>query len=255
MGLLDMLSAAAKGGQQNNQQQQATNPQPGQPNANGTPSSTAPINQPNTLGVPHAGAEPANNQPPANPLDAFANLFDTSKDKPNVPPSFTLPDDALNKVVEAQNFTQGVPQDLMQKALSGDPQAMLQAMNATAQQAYRAALAHGSTLSDQYINTRLTHERGVVQGDIKNVMTSAELFNLGQGAQHQTVRDSMTATAQRLQALNPDASPQQIATMTKQYYTEMANAINGTPNNQSNANGQNGQQENFDWGKYLGFDN
>ena len=192
------------------------------------------------------------NQAPANPLDAFSNLFDNKDTNTEKAPSFSLPSDTLNQVASSQNFLQGIDEAVMQKAMSGDAKSFMDVINAATQNAYKASLTHGSTLTDNFINSRLDYEGKTLGSKVKSELTNSELGASTQNFNHPVVKAQLTQVAQGLAKQHPDASPAQIAKMARDYVTELANAIN--PNSQQgNSNSPQGEKAaNVDWNNYFG---
>lgn len=215
-------------------------------NTTATPNANNPAPKPSGItdgmhGVPSNNQQPqgqqqgqtnqqgqANQQPqtPANPLDAFNGMFDNSNTEADKPPSFFLPKDTLDTVARGQNFVSGIDNELMTKALSGDAQSLVDVINATAQNAYKASMDHMSGLSDRYVNNRLDFDNKSFGNKVKEQLTTAELSNNTPGFNHPVVKAQLSSVAKDLAKKNPDASPQEIATMARSYITQLAQAIN-----------------------------
>lgn len=246
MSIFDMFKSAGN----NQQQQQQPNQQQPKTVAEGAPS-----NQPSgvTNGVADANnQQQQQSQPPANPLDAFSGLFDNKNVNTEKAPSFSLPDDVLSKVASSQNFLQGVDEQLVQKALSGDAKSFMEVIGAATQNAYKASLAHGSTLTDNFINSRLDFEGKTLGSKVKSELTNSELGASTQNFNHPVVKAQLTQVAQGLAKQHPDASPAQIAQMARDYVTELANAINPNSNQGTPGNPQGQKAADVEWDKYFG---
>ena len=192
-------------------------------------------------------------QQPANPLDAFSGMFDNKDTNTEKAPSFSLPADTLNQVASSQNFLQGIDEALMTKAMSGDAKSFLEVINAATQNAYKASLTHGSTLTDNFINSRLDYEGKSLGSKVKSELTNSELGASTQNFNHPVVKAQLTQVAQGLAKQHPDASPAQIAQMARDYVTTLANAINPNSNNGgSPGNNQGEKAADTDWNKYFG---
>lgn len=194
-------------------------------------------------------ANNGNSQEAANPLDSFKGLFDTANNKePEKAPSFSIPDDVLKKVAGSLDFTQGIDPELMTKALAGDSKSLLAIINESGRKSYETSLSHLTSLSGQYIDTRLAHEGKTFGSKVKEQMTNSELGTSITNFNHPVVKAELSSKAKELARLHPDASPQEIAKMAKDYVTELANQINPK---QQTAEEASKASEVQDWDKYL----
>ncbi len=219
--------------QQQNQQQQETNP-------DGTPKVAMKTGNPAI-----DNAEDPNKA--KNPLDAFNGIFDNKPNSEDKAPSFALPADKLKGVADGLDFTDGIDQELFTKATSGDSTSMIQLMNAIARNAYQTALTHGSTLTENWSNSRLEYEGKSLGSKVKGELTNAELRNVN-GSNHPVVQQQMQQLAGLFQTQFPDASPQEIVAKTKEYITSLSSAIN--PAAETDANG-NKPEIQVDWDALL----
>lgn len=248
MALFDMFKSGSNN-QQSNQQSKQQQP------ANVAEGGIS--NQPSgiTNGMVDTSGNNSNNQQqqqsqqPANPLDAFSNLFNNTDTNTEKAPSFSLPDETLSSVAKSQNFLQGIDEGTVQKAMSGDAKAFMDVIGAATQNAYKASLAHGSSLTDNFINSRLDYEGKSLSGKVKNELTNTELSGSTQNFNHPVVKAQLTQVAQSLSKQHPDATPQQIAQMARDYVTTLAQAIN--PNSSTKDSG-NKSAADTNWGEYFG---
>jgi hypothetical protein len=218
-----------QGGGNGNPQQSANNQQQQMPN-NGQNNGGNP-NDPN-----------ANPNTPKNPLDIYGKMFDNPAN-PDAPPSFAIDPKVMDSVVSGQDFMQGVDPDLLQKAQSGDTQSLLNLIQHTTRNAYRAAIEHGGVLTDKFVGARMEHGNKNLPNRVREELTAHELSNTP-NFKHPVVKKQLTEIAKRLQTLHPDAAPQEIASMARDYLTEMANAIKDTGN--ENGNQQASKETNWD---------
>lgn len=255
MGVMDFFSGrsqpAAPQQQQNNQQnnQQQQNPNSGTVQNNVAPNG----NNQQTQNDLNNGKMAGTTNEPANPMDQYSKLWENATNQQDTPPQFQLDPKVLQDVSGKMSFTDGVPQELMQRATSGDMTALVEMMNFVGQNAYKMSLQHGSALTDRFVAARSDFDSKSLAPKVKGELTNAALSNLP-NFNHPVVKQQLRDTANRLQAQNPDASPQQIADMAKQYISDLASAIGGNQNNQQgsgqNSNGS-AQQNETDWDAYL----
>lgn len=230
-----------------NKQQQSTST----PNANTPPPGPSGIVD-GMHGVPNGqqptGQPTQQSQTPANPLDAFTNMFDNKQSQGDKAPSFSLPKDVLETVSRGQNFTQGIDEALMAKALGGDAKSLIEIINASSQNAYRSSMDHMASLSDQFVTSRFEHEGKSFGSKVKEQLTNSELSSNTPGFNHPVVKAQLSSVAKDLSKQHPDASPQEIASMAKKYITELAQAINP----QESTSAQSGKAVETDWDNYFG---
>lgn len=213
---------------QNNQQQQPG--QPGQPN-----NPNAKVNE------------------PANPLDVYSKMFDNPSNT-EAAPSFSIDPKVMDQVVGSQDFMQGVDPELMQKATSGDTQALLQLINHSTRNAYRAAIEHGGVLTDKFVGAREQHSQKGFSSRVKQELTTNALSKTP-NFQHPVVRKQLTEVAQRLQSQHPDASPEEIAEMSKDYLTQLAGALNPEDPSKKGGNKPEAEERGEDyWNNFFAAD-
>lgn len=201
------------------------------PTASPKPASTAPVNVASN-NPPSNAPEPApQNSPPAqapqgpvDPLAAFAKMYDNPKST-EAAPSFSLDSEQLGKVAKGQNFMTGMDSALMERATNGDSKALMEMMNLVGQNAYAAALGHGSTLTDKFVSAREAYSSKDFGKRVKGELVNAELGS-SVNFKNPVVQKQLRIHAEELQRQNPDASPAEIRQMAVDYVTELANAIN-----------------------------
>jgi hypothetical protein len=173
-------------------------------------------------------------QPPANPLDVFSKMWDTDPNKKeDVAPSFTLDDETLGKVSSAQDFMKGINPELMQKATGGDAASMIEMMHHVGRNAYKAALSHGSTLTDKFVGAREAYNEKGLSGKVKGELVNNELAQIPNSS-HPAVKKQIMMVAEQFQRQHPDASPSEIRAKTVEYFKVFTDAINTNPNDKAN---------------------
>lgn len=231
MSIMDFFRQQPESQQQQQQQQQPQNP----------------TNQPLGDNAGQTNPIASEQNKPVDPLAAYGKLFEESKETPELPPSFKLDPEMIGKTASSMNFLQGLPQEVVQAAQTGDSAALMQMMNHTAQKAYQAALAHSSALTDKFVDSRskFDMERGLAPR-VKSELTQQALAS-APNYSNPVVREKLNEEARRFQKAYPEASPQQIAEMAQQYIMDLANALN--PN--ANKTSEKEAEGEMDWTKYL----
>lgn len=185
---------------------------------------------------------------PVNPLDVYKGIFDTSKNQAeDVAPSFKLDESVLSEVSGKLQFASGVNPELMQRAQSGDVNALIEMMNAVAQNAYKAAIGHGAALTDTHLNSRADYEKKTLGNKVKEQLISSQLADVP-NASHPVVKAELARIASMLAKQNPDASAEQIKTEAVRYLNEVQAAMNPTPQSQQT---QKTAGEVDDWEAFL----
>jgi hypothetical protein len=195
------------------QQQQPANPNPNPQSMQNTPA-TAP-----------AGG-------PQNPLDSFADMFKPRAADPNAQRAPTLQDPILGQLdpnafkqqVSQANFAAAIPQDTIQKAISGDAQAFADAINTAAREAFAAAaqlshglVEHGSRTAAERVNSSL--DSRIRNFQIKTQNTNHEALA------HPAVAPMLNAVKMQIASSNPTLSPEQVQQQAETYFTQMADVL------------------------------
>lgn len=236
---MSMFQTLFGGGSSNNP---PSTPAPAPASASGAnPAVASPATQ-----ATEAGKMPGTDQLPANPLDVYAKLWETTDKAPEAAPVFNLDPKVLDQVSGTLDFTKSVSPELLQKATTGDMAAMMQVMNHVGQQSYKAALAHSSSLTDKFVDSRSKFDLKGIGAQVKselatNAMSSIPNYN------HPAVKTEVNRIAQAMQKQNPEATPDEIATATKEYFTNVYAAINPAAPTQQ----QQQQAGAVDWDKYF----
>lgn len=186
---------------------------------------------------------------PVNPLDVYKNMFDTSKNAAaeDVAPAFKLDDKVLSEVSGKLQFASGVNPELMQRAQGGDVNALIEMMNVVAQNAYKAAISHGTALTDTHLNSRAEYEKKTLGSKVKEQLISSQLADVP-NANHPVVKAELARIASMLAKQNPDASAEQIKTEAVRYLKEVQAAMNPTTESQQT---QKTAGEVDDWEAFL----
>lgn len=214
--------------------------QPAPANANGSGGPAAQQQQPaNSQVSQQAQAAQTTPQAPAggpqNPLDSFAAYFKPQQRDPKAPQAPTLRDPyltpldptAFKQQVAQANFTSGIPQETMQKAMAGDAAAFQEAINSAAREAFSAAaqLSHG--LAENATRTGIERMDGMLDGRIKNYSlrnqnTTNEALN------HPAVAPMLNAVKIQIAQSNPALSPIEVQTQAEQYFEQMSSVLQGS---------------------------
>lgn len=165
-------------------------------------------------------------QAETNPLDAYKNLQDNGDDADESAPSFSIDDEALSGVAGKLNFIKDINPELVQKATSGDANALVALINATAQQSYRAALKHVTTLTDTHLAQRETFNQKAIKSGVRENLIQQEISTIP-NASHPVVQQEIARIARDFAKRSPEATPAQIKEQAIRYFNEVHNAMSG----------------------------
>ena len=240
------------------------------------PAATAPANTPPVnSNVPPTGipasqqAEPANpaanpammtgqpaqpaKQGPENPLDAFADMFKPKPVDPNAPKQPTIADPILNQLdpqqfrqqVSQANLAASIPQETIQKAISGDAQAFSDAINHAAREAFAAAaqLSHG--LVEHGVRTGAERFNGMLDSRIKNYQLRSQNSS-NEALSHPAVAPMLSAVKMQIAQSNPNLSPDAVQQQAEQYFMQMADVLSA-PKRQAEQQQQQPKEPDFSY--------
>jgi hypothetical protein len=216
----------------------------GQPNNN--PQAKENLSQnPPTTGAD--GKMPGTDATGENPLDAYKKMFDNAASNTELTaPNFAIDPKVLGDVSSKMDFTQGVNPETLQKATTGDVNALMELIKKVGQNAYRASIEHNTALTDSHLKTRGDFESKKLSEGVNKKLTESALSS-APNYNHPVVKAELNRIASQFAGANPDASPQEVAKAAQQYLTDLYGALNPNAGKK-----QEEQTEGMDWSKYLG---
>ncbi|MGE4259165.1 MAG: hypothetical protein AB7F19_07475 [Candidatus Babeliales bacterium] len=190
------------------------------------------------------------NQPQVSPMDQYNKMYDNTPAQTDTPPAFNLDSKTLDSVTGSMDFFQGFDPQLMEQVKTGNMDAVMQLMQHSNRQAYRAAMQHGSALTDKFVGMRESHfqEKGL-PSRIKDQLTTNALSGPGGAKMHPAAKKQLVEIAQRLSKQHPDAPPEEIAEMSRTYVSDLYNALN--PNAGQQEQEQQKANAPTDWETYF----
>jgi len=171
---------------------------------------------------------------PADPLAAFAAIFDNKEPaKPgeeDIPLSVAgvLTEDTLSKLTEKLDFNTFLTQETREALAKGeDPQAIFNAFNEISIGSYKTAMTHSSKLSEQILEDRLTRmEAGLGERinahHVKSSLSANEIIS-----KSPVLMAGVSMIAERLQKQQPDADPAWITKQATDFFVESAKVLGG----------------------------
>ena len=165
----------------------------------------------------------------SNPFDEYAKLFKTASENSDIQaPQFSLDPKVIADVAGKMDFTKGINPELIQKANSGDAAAMMQLIQETGRNAYRASLEHATKLTDTHLGQRSEFESKSLKRGVKEQMTSDALTANNTNLNHPVIKAELNRIAKQF-AASPeyaDASPSEIAKAAHTYLNDLHAAMN-----------------------------
>jgi len=163
----------------------------------------------------------------ANPLDAFKDLYQTTPTPEGVTPRLEVTDELLSKVVPSLDFTSGLSPEVQQGLNSGDPKAILAAIQQVGANAYKTSMQHNAALINDHLDKRFESFKPQVQASVDKTITSQALSSLP-NANNPVIKAELDRVAGQLRAKFPTADNAWIATQTNTYLSELGKQLNGT---------------------------
>ena len=227
--------APNQGQQQQQQPAKPVNFANAQPTGN-NPANT--VNSPDSSGTPNAGG-------PQNPLDQFSDYFKPRQVDPNAPKKLSMTDPLLGdfeptklrESVAGINFAQGVNPELFQKALSGDANALAEAMSAVAREAFVAS----AQVSHKFVESGVRTGADRMLGDVDSrfhKLTLQQQTPKNEQLNHPAIKPMADALRLQFANANPNESAQQIQQRVEEYLTQVASVLSPQQQSQQQTNQQ-----------------
>lgn len=206
------------------------------PNSNGSAGPAAQQQAPaNPAANPQTMSNTAPQTPaggPTNPMDAYASLFTPKAPDPKAIKAPTMADPILGTLdpvafrqqVSTANFASNIPQEQMQKALSGDVQAFSDVINSAAREAFAAAaqLSHG--LIEQGVRTGAERVNSGLDSRIRNFQVKSQNTS-NEALNHPAVAPMLNAVKMQIASSNPNLLASQVQQQAEQYFSQMADVL------------------------------
>lgn len=185
---------------------------------------------------------------PAEPMDQFKDVWTKPVDQT---PTASALDLDVQKVAQSSgqlDFTKVVSPQIMQQIAAGGEganKAFLQAMGSIAQ----ATTAHSQLTTAEVVKQALAEQRTQLLQEFKSQSSQTSAFE-GLRAEnpmlsHPGVQPIVQAVQAQLQRQHPQASSQELQTMTKEYMTRFAQTVNPAP-------APKGVKQATDWSAWAG---
>lgn len=250
-----------QGNQGNQPQQQKQNPTNGPSNQQQKPAGqqTDPSQfkfDPMT-GKPVGAGASNNPETQQDPLSAYANLWKkTEPGQEDQAPQFTIKPETINQAAEGLDFMGTLPEGVSLDGFGENKETLAALLNHVARSTYATAINHQSQLTGKFTDLRLAHESKSIPKHIRESMTNYSIDNDPAASKSPVIKESLRMVSKQFRDLHPDATPEQIAKMSKSFFTDLAGAMNPEKSKEEQAMEQSQAPGgiDFDWSKYAGID-
>ena len=167
---------------------------------------------------------------PQSITDLYAGLYEPRQtDQGKQAPTFNLTPDAIGKAAGKMDFVQGLPPELLEKIQTSngslDFDTISQIINHAGRAAYSRAMEHSSALTGNFVEARVQHERqGLPEALRLNLARNKTLSK--RNIDNPVVREHLALISEKVSARFPDATEDEVAELTHEYFTTMAREIN-----------------------------
>lgn len=188
----------------------------------------------------------------SNPLDSFMQLMtpkaDPNAQKPQQQEGLFggMTREAIQTHAKSANFAEGLNPEVVQKALGGDVQAFMDAINTVTQNAFAASVQASQGLVEHGVKTGTDRFSSGLDSRFKDY----ELRNKNssnKALQHPMGKAFMKMVGSQIATANPQMSAEEIHSKSEEMFLQFAQQINAKPEGQQDPNAKPEQ----DWLKYL----
>lgn len=141
----------------------------------------------------------------------------------------------LREAASKMNFTAGVSQELLQKAMSGqDPQAFMELLNTVAQNGFFTALQANAGVVQSALSTHTSRLDQALPDRIRNIQIG-QVGTKHPALSHPAAVPMVAALKSQIAATNPHLSPEKVAEHAENYIIAMATDMNTSTQKEVNA--------------------
>ena len=206
-------------------------PDPGAPVTHQSPNTEANGVVPAQSAQP-AQAAPVEDKEPNSPLDKFNGLWEDKPNDPNAPTPPTAPaqlnPEDVQKAVAKANFTSAISdENLAAISEGGEPakEAFVQAMNSVARQVMTHTTMVSQKLTDATVKKALEVQAAKLPEMLRNITTADHMRNTNPIFSNPAVKPVIDATHAKLAEKFPDATAQELTTMTQEFIVAMGESF------------------------------
>lgn len=231
MGIMDQFSGFMNRKQQERTQQQPVNPaqQQNQQNQNQqqVPPGSSQQLENNQIQQPQGNQQQNQNTPPEK-LDSFKEIWDTTPangDTGKSKPYSSYDRAKFKDKVKTLDFARTLDPAVVQKALSGDVNSFSQVINQAVQGALAMSVDASHSFTEAGFSSAESRFFERIPGELKKHTAFDSSLSANPKMNHPAIKPMVGLVQNQLQAKFPDASAQEIQTMTSEYFTEVFGAL------------------------------
>lgn len=173
----------------------------------------------------------ATGEAPKSALDSFAELLKPKVD-PNAKAAPTLNDPILapidpvklNEQMANANFAAAIPQETLQKAVSGDANALMEAINAASREAFLTATQLTHSLSEHAAREAANRLDGSLDRRIRSHQIRTQNID-NPVLQHPAAAPLVNAVKAQIAAANPQMPAAEVTKKAEEYFTTFADQL------------------------------
>lgn len=174
-------------------------------------------------------------QQPASPLDNHANLFKMADVKPEDrkltldDPYIDINPTTLNAEVAKLTFTDPTMSEQINAITGGNAaasEALLNLLNTFGRQVYGRGAQLSASLTDQATRQGVKRLSGEIPNAIRSNLTNERIGDLNPAFKHEALSPMVNALKSQFETQYPNATSQEIASMTQGYLNDVAKVLN-----------------------------
>ncbi|CAN5950080.1 unnamed protein product [Sphagnum jensenii] len=170
--------------------------------------------------------QPDNQQSTLQNFDKLWDKVDSPTPTPSMIPALNIDLGKLREGAKNLNFMDGIPQDLIQKAISGDAASFSEVINQAVQLGFAQSAAASAEITRQSLTSAQTALKdSVLPSAIRETQISAEMAAQNPVFSDPSVAPMLEMMKGQFAAKYPTASPQEVAAAAKEYLSQFAGKI------------------------------
>ena len=191
------------------------------------------------VATPTTPAAAATPDTPKKGLDKFMEIMEaakrakeeSAKGSTATPSPFTagalLSQENLAKLVESADFSKAISQDVATRIAQQDPTAILEAIQATAKQAYGLALQQAGMLSDATVQSGTASLQELLDSQIQSRLQDSKFQEAIAPSKNPVVNTAIRQLLEDARAADPNMTPEEAAELTKEFIATLNDEFNG----------------------------
>jgi len=205
-------------------------------------------------GTPNQSATPAKTEGEAFPLAGFEKMWENTNTGKGQMPSLNADPAKISEAAKKIDFSKGIDPALLQKAVGGDVNALAEALNQAAQNAFSIATQASTHLVDKHVSAASEYMRSELPGQFKSFQAQDGLLTENPRLANPAVQPLIQVIQAQLAQQFPQATAAELRQHAQKYLSGVVSAISpeGSAPSEGNKKRPGKQQEaqaknQFDW--------